>query len=328
MRLRLLLERVPCVLWTTDNDLRLTSSIGAGLAAMGHQANEIVGMTLFEYFHTEDEGFPAILAHHRALEGMGTTYELEWLGARLHCCVEPFKDTAGNMIGVAGVALDITRRSRAERDLQMLSRRLVESQENERRAIGRELHDEIGQYLTALKLLVDKALCSGGESRTMTLQEAQTLVAELMGQVRDLSLNLRPPMLDDLGLLAALLWHVERYTAQTHVKVKFEHSGLQKAFPAQVATAAYRIVQEALTNVARHARTDEVAVRLWADSSTLSIWIKDNGAGFDPAALVAGSSGGLNGMTERALMLGGRLTIDSAPGAGTSVIAELPFSDG
>jgi signal transduction histidine kinase len=131
-------------------------------------------------------------------------------------------------------------------------------------------------------------------------------------------------MLDDLGLLPALLWLVERYTAQTGVRVSFERGPLPERFDPAVETAAYRIVQEALTNVARHAGVREAVVRLWADADWLGLQVEDRGAGFDPRA-VAGPSAGLSGMRERAQLLGGHLEVESAPGQGTRVTAGLPL---
>jgi signal transduction histidine kinase len=155
------------------------------------------------------------------------------------------------------------------------------------------------------------------------------MVNELMALVRDMSLDLRPAMLDDLGLLPTLLWHFDRYTTQTDVHVTFKHARLEgRRFRPEVETAAYRIVQEALTNVARHAGVSEVWVRLWADQETLGVQIEDRGTGFEPeAALTAGATTGLAGMRERAVLLGGQLTVESAPGAGTCVTAELPLGD-
>jgi signal transduction histidine kinase len=145
--------------------------------------------------------------------------------------------------------------------------------------------------------------------------------------VRDLSLDLRPAMLDDLGLLHALLWHLERYTGQTGVYVGLAHTGIEgQRLSPEIETAAYRIVQEALTNVARHANVDKVKVNVSADAENLSVQISDLGKGFDPqAALATGESSGLAGMRERAQLLGGTLTIESSAGAGTTVIALLPL---
>jgi len=215
----------------------------------------------------------------------------------------------------------------ARQRLQDLSCRLLEVQEIERRHIARELHDEIGQILTALTLILGMSSRLSTKAVRTSLNEAQTLVNELMERVDELALNLRPAMLDDLGLLPALLWHFERYTRQTTVQVTFKHRRLEgRRFAPGVETAAYRIVQEALTNVARHAGVSQVMVRLWADSDTLDVQIEDQGVGFDPqAALAAGDSIGLSGMQKRAVLLGGQLRIESAPGAGVCLTAELPL---
>lgn len=210
--------------------------------------------------------------------------------------------------------------------LQALSRRLVEVQEAERRHIARELHDEVGQLLTGLKLVLDMAARQPIEHAADAFGEAQGLVSELLGRVRELSLRLRPAMLDDLGLVPALTWHMERYSAQTQVKVAFEHTGLDGHVDADVETAAYRIIQEALTNVARHAKVDMVTVRLWASPEALGVQIEDHGVGFSPTGvLTSGQSSGLEGIRERVALLGGRLSIDATPGAGTCLTAVLPL---
>jgi signal transduction histidine kinase len=153
------------------------------------------------------------------------------------------------------------------------------------------------------------------------------MVEQLIDQVQALSLALRPTMLDDLGLLPALLWHFERYTQLTGLPVRFEQRGLGRRFPPQVETVAYRIIQEALTNVARHARAASVTVRLWAEPAALGVLVEDTGLGFDvDAALAARASSGLSGMQERAALLGGTLTLESTPGAGTQITLELPLA--
>jgi len=212
--------------------------------------------------------------------------------------------------------------------LQALSRRLVDVQEAERRHIARELHDEIGQVLTGLQLALEMGTRVTTAAARRGIGEAKALVHELISRVRELSLDLRPAMLDDLGLLPALLWHIERYTAQTKVKVTFEHAGLERRFSPEAETAAYRIVQEALTNVARHAAVNLATVVLGVTQDMLCLQIQDTGVGFDPqAALASETSSGLAGMRERASLLGGRFTVESAPGAGTRLIAEVPLSD-
>jgi PAS domain S-box-containing protein len=239
-----------------------------------------------------------------------------------------FFEALGQQVGVALQNARLFEQVRAWRErLQRLSRRLVELQEGERQHIARELHDEIGQLLTGLRLTLEMSGRLPADAVAESLTEAVSLVNELISRVRQLSLDLRPAMLDDLGLLSALLWHFERYTAQTNVQVVFEHTGLDQRLSPAVETAAYRIVQEALTNVARHAGVSEATVRLWADPSTLVVQIEDEGSGFDPRAVPAGSAGcGLTGMRERASLLGGHLTVDSMPGVGTRLLAELPLS--
>ena len=211
--------------------------------------------------------------------------------------------------------------------LKILSGKLIEIQENERRTIARELHDEIGQALTGLKLSLEMAGRLQQEPARESLDGALSQANDLISRVRKLSLDLRPAALDDLGLLSALLWHFERYTKQTGVQVDFKHQGLEgRRFDYGIETAACRIVQEALTNVARHARTGAVEVRVWVDDTSLNLEVEDRGAGFDAQALEEAGSSGLAGMQERAAILGGVFTIDTFPGGGTHLVAELPLS--
>jgi PAS domain S-box-containing protein len=248
--------------------------------------------------------------------------------------LSPMAGTEGSM--VIGVIRDITRRKQAEESLReyadrlkFLSRRLMEVQEAERRNIARELHDEIGQVLTGLKLTLEMGIRLPPEEVGISLNKAQVLVNELMARARKLSLDLRPAMLDDLGLLPALLWHIEHYTERTQVRVNFTHHRLEgRRFAPEVETAAYRIVQEALTNVARHASVPEATVQLWADNQRLSIEVQDNGKGFDFESIIKGSeTSGLAGMRERAMLLGGQLTVESSARGGTRLVAELRIDD-
>ncbi len=211
--------------------------------------------------------------------------------------------------------------------LAVLFRRFMEVQEAERRHLARELHDEIGQYLTGVSLVLDGLQGRPLNSASALLGEAHQLVDDLIVRVRDLSLDLRPAMLDDLGLLPALLWLFERFSKQTNVKIEFRHSGLNRRFQHEVETAAYRIVQEALTNVARHAGVSKARVYVSADHRLLSVLIADHGKGFDPdAVLGAGATGGFLGMRERAGFAGGRLSVESGVGTGTRVRAEFKFT--
>lgn len=217
----------------------------------------------------------------------------------------------------------------AQRQLQALSRRLVEAQEAERRSIAGELHDEIGQALTGLKLVLEI------ESRRVAQKhcgneynKAKAIVDELMDRVSSMSLELRPPMLDNLGLLPALLWHLNRYSEQTGIEVDFKHQGVnERRFTNEIETAAYRIIQEALTNIARHARVKRAAVQISVKKDVLWLRVEDNGMGFNPSMeMVNTDSYGLVGMRERAYMVGGVIQISSIPGKGTTIECEMPLS--
>jgi signal transduction histidine kinase len=253
-------------------------------------------------------------------------------GSELHDCDEMVRRIAAMqpLLGQVAVALEHARlydevRVGKER-MQALSRRLVQVQEEERRSLARELHDEIGQTLTGLNLILRTVPRQQGERMNQALNRAQKLVHELATNVHDLSLELRPSILDDHGLLHALASHFLRYTEQTQVEVVFKHDGLDRGFDEEVKTAAYRIVQEALTNVARHAEVPAVHVRVWSKPKRLHIQVEDEGIGFNGSADTNGViSGGLTGMKERALLLGGTLTIDTTPGRGTCLLAELPL---
>ncbi|MBS1811091.1 MAG: PAS domain S-box protein [Acidobacteria bacterium] len=238
---------------------------------------------------------------------------------------------------VIAVIRDITRRKKADEALRksserqkVLSRRLLEIQESERRRLALELHDEVGQKLTGLKLTLEmSAKLAADEATRASISQAQEIVNDLMAQARRMSLDLRPATLDHLGLLPALLWHMRNYTTQTGIEVDFRHTGIEgKRFEPELETAAYRVVQEALTNVARHAGVTLVSVRIWADKKTFTVQIEDAGKGFDPqTALARADSSGLAGMRERVTLLSGQFTIESSQTQGTRLTAEWNFGN-
>ena len=207
-----------------------------------------------------------------------------------------------------------------------LTTRLVEIQEIERRHIARELHDQIGQVLTGLQFMLESLKTTSGEAQLAQIGESQETVSGLIEQIREMSLNLRPSMLDDLGLLPTLAWHFERYTKQTGIKVSFHSVGINQRLNPEVETTVYRILQEALTNIARYAQVKEAFVRLIVQENVLGIEIIDHGSGFEPGIeLAKASTAGLAGMRERANLLGGDLVIKSNPGQGTKIQAMLPL---
>lgn len=215
----------------------------------------------------------------------------------------------------------------ARQRLEHLSRRLVRVQEQERRRIALELHDEVGQLLTVLKLSLETVNLESPERVEQKLAEAKTLIDTLAAEVRNLSLNLRPSMLDDLGLWPTLQWYVDRFSGQTAIHVHLEQDGAKRhRFSGEVETTAFRIIQEALTNAVRYAETDEVVVGVYVEDDHLRIDVRDEGAGFDPEqVLQAHETGGLSGMRERARLVGGTVTITSQPTMGTHIRAYLPL---
>lgn len=214
---------------------------------------------------------------------------------------------------------------RAEHRHRSLAVRVTDMLETVQRNIARELHDEIGQELTALGVLLQVAARGPAAAHAAALADAERRVAETLARVRTLSTSLRPPMLDDLGLVAAVASNAARFSEASGVRVDFAQVGADRRFSPAVEVAAYRIVQEALTNVSRHSGRKEAQVRLWAREGTLYVEVRDAGSGFDAEASGEGcTSGGLAGMRERAELVGGTLTLESTPGRGTVVTAALP----
>ena len=339
-RYQTLIEQIPAVVFMAFLDK------GIGEAYVSPQIEAILGYTQEEWLndpvrwyqkiHPDDKDRWSVEAAELFLLGnpLKSLYRVIARDGRVvwfHCEAKMVRNHDGRPWFIHGVAFDITELKSAEEalkksaeQLQTLSRRLMEVQELERRNIALELHDEIGQVLTGLKLTLEVSTRLPSVELGDTLTRARGLVNELMARVRKMSLDLRPGMLDDLGLLPTLLWHIENYTAQTHVKVNFKHSGLERQrFAPEVETAAYRVVQEALTNVARHANVQEATVRVWTHGDTLSIEVADDGQGFDLDSVVARETSGLTGMRERATLAGGQLQIESRPGEGTRLLAEL-----
>ncbi len=216
---------------------------------------------------------------------------------------------------------------RAGRERQRkLAKNLVDIQEAERRHIAKELHDHLGQLLTGLQFMLETTKTQASGKQRASLEEIQNSVTDIIGQVREMSLNLRPSMLDDMGLIHTLLWHIDRYTKQTQIRVNFRYDELPSRLPLEIETAAYRIVQEALTNVARHAGVTEVFVGLVLQDKTLWVEVLDEGKGFDTSQELDRISSGLGGMRERASLLGGYLLVESFINQGTQIVAALPIT--
>ncbi|OFV94872.1 MAG: hypothetical protein A3F68_01580 [Acidobacteria bacterium RIFCSPLOWO2_12_FULL_54_10] len=215
----------------------------------------------------------------------------------------------------------------SKHNLERLSARVVDLQEEERRAISRELHDQIGQALTAIRvnlgMIEKKVAASGARELVERIRESKVLAEQTMQEIRDLSRLLRPSMLDDLGLVPALEWYARSLTKRSGIPVQLEISKNIGRLPEQWETSLYRSVQEALTNTIRHSEATKVYIRLETADDRLVLTVEDNGHGFNPNR----SSGGLGliGMKERARQLGGTATFDSLKPAGARVRIELPL---
>jgi two-component system, NarL family, sensor histidine kinase DevS len=202
--------------------------------------------------------------------------------------------------------------------------RVLSAQEDERRRLARELHDETGQALTSILLgLRGLEEAKDPEALGAALEEVRDLVRSTLQDVRRLAVELRPKALDDFGLVPAVERLTESFAEQTRIDVEFVHNVPDGRLPPEVETALYRIVQESLTNVVKHARAGHVSIVLTSKAGSVSILVEDDGVGFEPSR-ARGDGLGLIGMRERIGLLGGRVTVESRPGAGTTFVAEVP----
>lgn len=328
----------------------LLTTSGDGLTLHTQVLQDLAnGVTLAERLRTAEAGTARILAAGRALAiddpdsdaslaGVPLIVRDKLLGLILVASAAPGRfgpaalrllQSIGDRMSLAMERTQIREELDREREqLEALSRRFVDLQEAERKHVARELHDELGQGLTGLRMMIDAS--GGGRSSQHTTVQQQLLhcVDDLIVRVRDLSMELRPPMLDELGLLRALAWQLEHFTAQTQIRVHLSHAGIDRRFSPSLEIAAIRIIQEALTNVARHARVREASVSITLEGSRMRLVIADQGVGFDPEPALRGASSGLSGMRERLRLLGGELQIQARPrGGGTRVVGLLPIED-
>jgi PAS domain S-box-containing protein len=239
----------------------------------------------------------------------------------------PIYNASGDTEGLCGIATEITELKKAQQQLRLLSGSIMAGQEKERKAIARELHDELGQILTALRM--DAVWLSDNlkEKNTQAAERARSmcqLIDKTLDEVRGLATRLRPGMLDDFGLIDALEWFTKDFAKRTGIACTFTHPEMSDV-DSLVSTAAYRIAQEALTNVARHSYATRVSINLQVENGHMTLAVTDNGRGFNPKDLRESECLGLAGMRERAGLLGGSLEMQSKPGGGTRVDVRLPL---
>jgi PAS domain S-box-containing protein len=246
----------------------------------------------------------------------------------------PLRDERGNLLRWYGVLMDIEDRVHAEQALresanrlQLLSRRLLEVQEEERRHLARELHDEIGQELTAAKINLQAAIKESDGAKSKRIHETTAILERLLGQVRQISLDLRPSMLDDLGLVPALRSLLDQQGRSASVAVHLSAKNVPENLDPEIQTACFRIAQEAITNAVRHANATRIDVDLGRENGNLRLKVRDNGRGFDAASAQAQAAGlGLVGIRERAALVDARAKIISSPKKGTTVEVSLPLT--
>jgi PAS domain S-box-containing protein len=350
------------ILSVTLSGLVMSWNVGAE-RIFGYSADEMVGRSVDRLLLEKDRSAGSWL--YPALRGEGTIQSYDAVrigkdGRRIDVSItmSPLKDGTGRIVGVSKIMRDVGERKRsqlllrktldelektvqerttelsqANRSLQELSSRLMQVQEEERRQLARDLHDEVGQLLTALKIDLQNAQHHWDDQSSVgTLTDSLGLVDRLLTQVRTLALDLRPSILDDLGLVPALRWYANRqaqrngWTLQLHVE-----EGLGRLLP-MIEVACFRVVQEALTNVAKYAGAKTIELVLRRQAEEVILIIHDDGVGFDVAAArqraQEGGSMGLFGMQERVRLAGGLLSIVSEPGRGASLELRFPFVDG
>jgi PAS domain S-box-containing protein len=335
-RYRELFENAKDAIYVHDLEGTYLSINRAAETLSGYSREEIIGHNFKEFVAPEYVRYVRDSFWKKLAQQGETTYEVDVIakdGRRVPIEVSSraiYEN--GTLVGVQGMARDISERKLAQDALQMFSRQLIDAQEEERRRIARELHDQIGQILTAVKMNLHSVqqVCQESEAGSYVKDNIEA-VDQALRLVRDLSVELRPPILDDLGLTTALQWYVDRYTKRTglSVDVLIDLPNENERFSRELETACFRIAQEALTNVVRHAKATRVVVRLARNNDVLLLTVKDNGAGFDVERLRKRAPRvatlGLISMQERAHAAGGRVEIESSPASGTEVRFSLPL---
>jgi PAS domain S-box-containing protein len=336
-RYRLLARSLPdaCVLMY-DRDLRLLLVEGPAVAAAGFAREELEQRTLADVFD-EARALALSVPFRMAFEGRTFEFEFPFRGRTYLVRVLPLPDGAARASLGMALALDITARHAADRELaesrarlQALSRQLLAAQEDERRRVARDVHDELGQALTGIKIglsaLRNRALRRPSLETDRRLQAVNDAIDGAIEAVRRIVLQLRPGVLDNLGPLAALEWEVQEFTHQAGLPVRLVLPTEPIHLDAERSTTLYRTVQEALTNVLRHANAKSVAVGLKVEQGALVLQVTDDGRGIAENELRNPRSMGILGMRERAMSCGGTLEVRHAAGGGTDVVLTVPYN--
>ncbi|MAF03325.1 ATP-binding protein [Herbaspirillum huttiense] len=339
-RFNAFMNAAPMPTWIKDAQLRYSYVNPAQSAFYGMTPHDMDGMTDAELMTTggaeaSREYDRKVLEEKCELHTQETVFDHNHNARILDVVRFPISgEGKGDM--VAGLAIDVTEREQSRRELelaiqrqQLLSSRVIEVQERERQHLARGLHDDVGQSLTALKINLE-TIKKTGSLEGPSLQNGIDIVTAVLAQVRSLSLDLRPPQLDNLGLIAALRSYVEQKSKLANVNGWFESSGHDEELHHDIENTAFRIVQEAVTNILRHAKCQNIWVKIDRQQDQVYLSIRDDGKGFDieraRSNAISGTSFGLLNMEERAVLVGGSMDITSAPGAGTEIVMHLPVA--
>jgi signal transduction histidine kinase len=253
----------------------------------------------------------------------------------VHDVIYPVANEVGQIVERYGVVMDVTERTLAELErqrsfdqLRALTARVQNAREEERKRVAREIHDELGQALTAIKIDLSSLVHDfpPEAQETKRIESISKVVDQTIKSVRRISTELRPGILDDMGLIAAVEWAAEEFEARTGTKCRLELQN-DNAIDPDRATAIFRILQETLTNVARHANAASVYVRLFKEGGNVVLEVHDDGRGATEEQLSASGSLGIRGMRERALLLGGELAIRGISSQGTTVLVRIPLAE-
>jgi len=324
-------------------DRRILDLNGSAVRMLGYSRDELRGAST-EVAHVDHQHFVEFGQRIAAVFTLGKSahldFELRRRGGEIfptEHTVSLLKGATGEPIGIVSVIRDITERRKAEailresrEQLRALSKELIDTMETERRHLARGLHDDIGQLLTAVRLNLQTAQrTTDAGTAAELLNESLAVIDKGIEAVRGLALDLRPPLLDDLGLASALRWYLNRHATRAGLAVNLVTCGLNCRLPADVETACFRVAQEAVTNVARHASARNVEVEVRCEGGWADLFIRDDGVGFDVAERARRiESVGLLVMRERVLLLGGEIVIDSVPERGSVVWARFPLPPG
>ena len=338
---RLLFENNPMPMWMSSiPELNIIDVNESALRQYGYTREEFLRLNSMDLRLPEDVETFLKDTNHMA-PGEGTTFQWRHKkkdGSIIYVEIFNYQIIYEGRPVWLGLSIDITEKTKAEtllkksyEDIRELASHLQDVREEERAHIAREIHDELGQQLTGLKMDIawlGRRKDIGEEQRDQKIREILTFLDGTVNTVRKLSAELRPSILDDLGLVEALEWWSNEFEKRAGITCSFRRPAQPLETPSGISIGLFRIYQESLTNVARHANAKSVAASLEAQNEQLVLKITDDGKGFDTSGIGHKKTLGLLGMRERTLMMGGSYAIKSQPGKGTTVTITTPFENG